>query len=61
MTKLSLTDANKNYDEMIERVSDGETFITTRYGKETAVVAPYEDFVKFFEDSSATPETLPKA
>ena len=44
--KVSLTEANRRYDELVEKASNGDTFVITKYGRETAVLLSFEEFEK---------------
>jgi prevent-host-death family protein len=44
--KVTLTEANRRYEELIDKASNGDTFVITKYGRETAVLLSYEEFEK---------------
>lgn len=49
MEKFTIEDLQKNFDEIMERVENGETFlIESEYGN--AVIVPYKEVIDIFKD-----------
>ncbi len=44
--KVSLSEASRRYEELIEKASNGDTFVITKHGRETAVMLSFEEFKK---------------
>lgn len=50
MEKFSIEDFQKNFDEIMERVEDGESFlIESEYGN--AIMAPYQEVREVFKET----------
>jgi prevent-host-death family protein len=47
-TIISSDQARKNWREMLDTVASGESIIIERYGKPTAVLIPYQDFLTLY-------------
>jgi|LauGreDrversion4_2_1035121.scaffolds.fasta_scaffold13763_2 hypothetical protein len=55
MEKFNVEYFQQNFDEIMERVDNGETFIVqSEYGN--AMLVPYKDVVDVFEDSRVSEE-----
>ena len=49
MQTISIEEFQKNFDDLIERVESGESFvISSEYGE--AVITPYDELVKIHTD-----------
>ena len=44
LESITLEDLQANFDEVFERVEDGESFIIIVDGKEMAVLMPFDDY-----------------
>jgi len=47
---ISLEDLKENFEEVIERVDDGEIFAITIDGKVRAVLVPYEEYKEMVDE-----------
>lgn len=55
MEKFTVEEFQKDFDNLMNRVENGETFIiTSDYGN--AVIVPYKEIVEVFEDSKDKPK-----
>ena len=44
MERISIEELQENFDEVFERVEDGDSFIITVDGEDKAVLIPYDEY-----------------
>jgi len=52
LESITLENLQENFDEVMERVSDGESFIILVEGEERCVLVPYREYNDLMEDDS---------
>ena len=57
LKEFTVEEFQSNFDNLIERVENGETYIITD-GNKRAVIVPYNEVVKVFEDSKVDDEVI---
>ena len=57
LQKFTIEEFHKNFDDLIDRVENGESFIITS-GHGNAIVVPYKEVVNVFEDDDVDEEII---
>jgi prevent-host-death family protein len=57
LQKFTVEEFQTNFDALIERVENGEVFVITD-GNKKAVIVPYNEIVKVFEESKVDDEVI---
>ena len=57
LQEFTVEEFQTNFDTLIERVENGETFIITD-GNKRAVIVPYNEVVHVFEESNVDDEVI---
>jgi antitoxin (DNA-binding transcriptional repressor) of toxin-antitoxin stability system len=57
LQKFTVEEFQKDFDALIERVENGESFIITD-GERNAVIVPYNEVVHVFEESNVDDEVI---
>jgi len=50
LERISIEDLQEHFDEVMDRVEDGESFIITNGGVDKAVLIPYSDYEELTQD-----------
>ena len=53
-----LQDAKSHFSEVIERAKQGEVQIITKYGKKTAVIISYDNYLKYKQENKSLLDIL---
>ena len=51
MERVTVEDLQENFDEIFDRVEDGESFLISVNGKDLAVIIPYDEYTELMEDT----------
>ena len=57
LQKFTVEEFQKNFDALIERVENGESFLITD-GERNAVIVPYNETIKFAVESNVDDEVI---